>query len=314
MRITNVYMANGVLNSIQNNLSKLARSQEQLATSKRLLRPSDDPNVLDQFMSIKATLSYNEQYERNIDDGLSYLYMADSTMGTMGDILKTAKELTLQLANDTYSAADRKAAAQQVDKMIDQVVDLGNSTVGDKYIFAGMDNGTPPFFRDPSTGVITYSGDLNPVKREVLAGTDYRIDQQAITTTAGSPGVFGVGTGPVAGVYTVGEGIFQALNNLKTRLETNSVNDLQQSIGELDKVSDQILQKRTAVGARERHFELLKEQLLDQEVKLTQNLNNIEGADMAKLSIAISQQQLAYQASLASGANILRTSLLDFLK
>lgn len=314
MRITNIYMANGVLYGIQDNLSKLARSQEQLATSKRLLRLSDDPTVIDQFMSIKATLSYNEQYKKNIDDGISYLDMSDSVMGALGDILKTAKDLTLQAANSTYNAEDRKVTAQQIDKLIDQVVDLANTTVGDKYIFAGTKNSTPPFSRDPATGVITYSGDLNAIMREVLAGTDYRIDQQAISTTPGSPGVFGEGTLTGAGTYTVGDGIFQVLKDLKDRLENNQVDDLQTSISEIDRVSDGILQKRTAVGARQRHFDLLSEQLLDQEVKLIENLTNVEGADMAKLSIQLAQQKLAYQASLASGANILNTSLLNFLK
>ena len=423
MRITNRYMANGILNGIQNNLSRLARSQEQIATSKRLLRPSDDPNVMGQFMSIRATLSYNQQYDRNLDDGLSYLDMNDAAMGTLGDVLTTALEYTIQAANDTYNPDDRRALAEQIDKMIDQVVDLGNSTVGGKYIYAGTKNSRPPFIRDGD--IITYRGDTNGVYREVSAGTDYRIDAPGITTgvkieavndvaksstefpevqsrkydktvvgivklqftEAGinvineyeldgttkrdsligdvsgvdyeydpTTCIFKVNNGDLAGLeikfpegivaeseyvftidnrlgvfgnaditssvvydptqekHDVDKGIFDALFALRDRLRENDSEGLQASIGEIQDKTDQLLQHRVQVGARSRHFESIKSQILDMEVKLTDSLEKIEGADMARLSIEVSQQQLSYQASLAIGAQLMQISLLNFLR
>ena len=311
MRITNKYMTNSIIRSIQLNMSNLARSQEQLSTSKRLLRPSDDPNVMGQFLSIKSTLSYMEQYNRNIDDGLSYLNMNDAVMGTLGDLLAKASEYTVQAANDTYSAEDRAAIAEQIDKMIDQVVDLANSSVGDKYIYAGTKNSSPPFRRDGNT--IIYSGDTNEIRREVLAGTDYRIDAPGITTS-GTPGVFGTATGPDGnGDYTVGDGIFKVLFDLRDRLNNNDTDGIQNSINELKQATDSLLQHRVQVGARTSHFEALQNMLADQEIKLTENLNNIEGADIERLSIEYNQQLLSYEASLAAGSKILQVSLLDFL-
>lgn len=328
MRITNRYMANGLLYSIQNNLSNLARSQEQLATSRRILRPSDDPNIMGQFLSIKATLSYNEQYNRNIDDGLSFLNMNDAAMGTMGDLLTKVKELTIQAANDTYNSEDRKAVAAQFDKMIDQVVDLANSTVSGKYIYAGTLNDIPPFKRDGDT--IIYLGNEDKITREVLAGTDYRIDAPGVRAANGSNtqngvfGTFAVDNGKQV-VYPPGnpmssseEGIFGILFKLRDLLRDDSVPnfkfDLQEGIGNLQLQTDLLIQHRVAIGARTNHFETLKLQLLDQELKLTENLNNIEGVDMARLSIEVNQQLLAYQASLASGANLMKTSLLDYIR
>ena len=310
MRITNRYMTNGIINSIQSNLGSLARSQEQLATSKRLLRLSDDPNVMGQFLSIKSGLSYMEQYNRNIDDGLSYLDMSDTSMGTMGGVLAKASEFAIQAANDTYNENDRAAIAEQVDKLIDELVDLGNATVGGKYIYAGTNNSSPPFERVGDT--ITYLGDTNEIRREVLAGTDYRIDSPGITTS-GEPGVFGTAVDNGDGTYTVSDGIFQSLFNLRDSLNNNDAAGIQSSIDELQQETDSLLGYRVQVGARYSHFETLQSMLLDQEIKLTENLNNIEGADMARLSIEYSQQQLSYNAALAAGAKIMETSLLDFL-
>lgn len=330
MRITNVYMANRVINSVQTNLSQLARDQEQLATSKRLLRLSDDPNVMGQLLGIRAALSYNEQYAKNIDDGLAYLDMLDTSMGSIGNILHQATEYTIQAANDTYNAADRAAIATQIDKMIDSVVDLANSPVGRRHIYAGMDNNHPPFQRNGD--VITYHGDLGEIKREVAAATDYRVDAPGITAVGDSNiGVFGRGfsdgAAPPDTIHTVYEkgahengGIFQVLFDLRDRLNNNGVDptdpskNLQNSIGELQGELDALLRHRVGVGARHSHFEALQVQLLDQEVKLTDNLNKIEGADMARLSIEYSQQQLTYNASLMVGAQIMQTSLLQFLR
>lgn len=423
MRVTNRLIANNLNISIQRNLSQLASTQEQIATGKSMLRPSDKPNNLSQLLSIKATLSYNEQYDRNLDDGLSYLNLNDSTMQTLGDILHTAGEMAVQGANATYNTDDMKALGEQIDKMIDQAVDLANSSVGGRYIYAGTKNNAAPFHR---TGdVITYTGDLNGIYREVLSGDDYRIDAPGITTgftvepvvsstaaipevtqrqvpaklantgiitvtctgpgtytitnpttldgvtpapnlivdgfsTAGSvitvngptgeleglqidmtgtttgdqykividnqPGVFGHGTENPAGsgsydVYNpttpneaIDEGIFDCLFKLRDRLNAGDAAGVDTSIGEVSNKTDQLLQRRVGVGSRTRHFEALKDQILDMEVKLTDAQLKLEGADTYKLSIDMSQEQVTYQASLSSAANIMQISLLNFMK
>ncbi len=319
MRITNKYMTDSIIKSIQLNQSNIARSQEQLATSKRLLRLSDDPNVIGQVISIKSSLTYMEQYSRSIEDGLGYLNMSDTAMGTMGDVLTKASEYAVQAANGTCNASDRIAIAEQIDKLVEQMVDLGNSFIGDKYIFAGAKNSAPPFKRVGDQ--IIYSGDTNEIRREVLADTDYRIDSPGITTS-GSPGVFGLAVDNGDGTYTVcdgdpsnmtGTGVFRVLFDLRNSLNGNDTDGINGSIEELKQETDSLLKYRVQVGARTNHFELLQDQLLDQEIKLTENLNNLEGADMARLSIEYSQQLLSYEASLAAGAKILQVSLLDFL-
>ncbi|MEG6616519.1 flagellar hook-associated protein FlgL [Peptococcaceae bacterium 1198_IL3148] len=315
MRISNRYMSNHMLNNIQNNLSKLARSQEQIATGSKLLRPSDNPNAISEFLKIKATLSYNEQYKVNIDDGLSYLEMADTSMGTLGDILLKAKELALQSANDTYNTEQRVAIAEQIDKLIDEAVDLANSTVGGKYIYAGKDNGNPPFERNGDK--IIYKGDFSEITREVLAGTDYVIAEAGVTLAPAQMGLYGTCVDD-SGEYVVDQGVFSSLFQLRDILANSETvdfdNEIQTSIADLSQQHDHVLQKRTATGARYRHFDSLKKQLLNQELILTQNLSNIEDADIARLSIEAAQQQLSYNASLAIGAQMMQTSLLNFLR
>lgn len=421
MRVTNRLIANNLNRNIQQNLIQVARTQEQLATSKSMLRPSDRPGNMSPLLEIKASLSYFEQYERNLDDGLSYLNLSDGTMQTLGDILSQAAQMAIQGANATYTTEDMAALGEQIDKMIDHVVDLANSSVGGKYVYAGTNNSMPPFKRQGDT--IIYTGNLNGIYREVLSGEDYRIDAPGITagykvervmisgaalarvtqrqipaklantgiitvtrtdtgfnitnptsldgvtpapnltvdgfTVAGDVitingpaaglegmqidmtgtavgdqfsitidnklGVFGHGTETAPGVYevynptvpkdnAVDEGIFDCLFRLRDNLKSGNNAATGNSIGEVRQKVDQLLQRRVGIGSRTRHFEALKDQMLDIEVKLKDTQVKLEGADIYKLSIDMSQKQVILQASLASGANMLQVSLLNFLK
>ncbi|MDO7788342.1 flagellar hook-associated protein FlgL [Desulforamulus aquiferis] len=343
MRITNQYLANSMIKHLQGNLSRLATSQEQIATTKRVNRPSDDPNILSPLLAIKGNLIYNEQYDRNLNDGLAYLDVCDSALGTIGSVLTKAYEYASQTANDSYNPDDRKSVASQIDKLIDQIVELGNSAVGSKYVFAGTDNGHPPFKRvkdDSGVEYIVFMGNTDQVMREVAAHTSYPISANAVGFGAtASEGIFGWANDPTPKTITI-NGVssdFQVIymddpsvsddfSGVLKELFTfrNSLNDgadpaaqqqkIEESIGGLQKVSDRILQHRVAVGARFNQFEDMKKQILNQNLNLESTMSTLEDADLSKLSILSSQQLLTYQASLAIGSNVLSTSLLDFLR
>ncbi|MCG8401521.1 MAG: flagellar hook-associated protein FlgL [Firmicutes bacterium] len=314
MRVTNSIIASNTINGIQNNLERLARSQEQISANSRILRPSDNPNVLGQLFGVRNTLSYNEQYNQNIQDGLSFLDLADTSMASVKKILDDAYEHAIDANNADCAPEDRAAIAEQIDKLIDTVVDMANSTVGGRYIYAGTKNSRPPFSRNGD--IIEYRGDLGEVTREVASATHHRVDVPGIGTDPANPGVFGVSTaGPDPnGVYTVDEGIFKTLIDFKDSLLTDPFPGADSSITAIQNETDNVLKHSVTAGARYQHFEYLQKNLLNQEVNLTDTINDIEGANIPKLSIELGQHQLSYNSSLAVGSMIMQTSLLDFLR
>jgi flagellar hook-associated protein 3 FlgL len=384
-----------------------------------MLRLSDKPENVSRLQAVKGSLSYLEQYQKNVDDGLGYMDLTDSSMQTLNDILEQASAMAVQGAHETYSSDDRKSLAEQIDKMIDEVLDLANSSLGGKYIYAGTDNSIAPFKRDGDR--IIYSGNFDGIYRTVLSGDSYRIDSPGVTTgynidvltnvsgnmvnvtqrpddldktgmftltydgtdynfgsqttldsvtpaslitsvdTTTVPGTVIVTGGDLAGLRidvsgmapgdqfrltvnnklgvfghaaetaTAGEydvynaataatkdpadmGIFDMLFKLRDNLKNDDTGAIDASIDEINRVNTQVLERRTGVGARYNHFEALQDQMKDIETKLTDTQDQLEGADMYKLSINFSQQQITYQASLYSSANVMQISLLDFLK
>jgi len=351
MRVTNKMVSDTLINNIQNNMQKLARTQEMISTGSRILRPSDDPSSVSHLLAVKGNIEYNTQYMRNIDDGLSYLYSADETLGSILEVATNAKTTAVQGANGTLSVEETKALAYQIDQMIDHVLDLANTPIGGKYIFAGRENSQPPFIRHNDEiyyrgGDITFDTDVKQydgrVTREILAQSEHTVDAPSvvinINTGTGDQvkGVFGttpdtsketiiVDGNPVE-VRKVEGGIFEVLKKLRNALSGETVwppsgsatepdtAGIDAAIGNLTTEMDNLIAHQVAIGARERHFESVKEQLMDQEVNLTQVQMNIEGVDIARATIFLSQQNLTYQASLSAGSTTLQTSLLHFLK
>ncbi len=348
MRITHMLVARRTQNYIQEAMQRLARTQEQMSTGRKVLRLSDDPPALSQLLNVRAAVERNQQYMRNITDGLSYLDGADTALGTAGELLQKALEYAIQGANGTLEKDDMAAIGEQIDKMIDELVDIANTTVGGKYIFAGTKNDRPPFERfdaENKTYIIfkgnsvTYDSNTGKygtvqVYREILDRASYPIDALSVAPPDKEngnykyeAGVFGRAevinddnnvqnyTVPKNETYfTVSGGIFDVLIELRDNLKDGNVAGINESIGKLNDQLDHILRYRVQVGARTSHFESVRSQLQDQEVRLTQVLSNLEDADVARVAVDLSRQQLAYQAALAAGAKILETSLLDYLR
>ncbi|MGB9825142.1 MAG: flagellar hook-associated protein FlgL [Desulfofundulus sp.] len=315
MRVTHMLVTRRTQNYIQDAMQRLACTQEQMSTGRKVLSLSDDPPALSQLLNVHAAVERNKQYERNITDGLSYLDGADTALGTAGELLQKAVEYAIQGANGTLEKDDMAAIGEQIDKMIDQMVDIANTTVGGKYIFAGTKNDQPPFWRDGDN--IYYRGNLERISREILDQANYPIDVPAVTivgSNSNTPdGVFGK-VQSSNNQYEVVGGVFQVLLNLRNSLRSADAAGVNDSIGALNDQLDHLLRYRVQVGARTSHFESVRDQLQDQEVRLTQVLSNLEDADVARVAVDLSRQQLSYQASLAAGAKILETSLLDYLR
>jgi flagellar hook-associated protein 3 FlgL len=75
-----------------------------------------------------------------------------------------------------------------------------------------------------------------------------------------------------------------------------------------------VITARTEVGARTNRLETASSRLGELEEATTSLLSETEDADMAKTLVDASTQQAVYESALRAGANIVQSSLLDFLR
>ena len=145
-RVTSNLQSNTILQDLGRNMEALFRVQQQIASGKRITRPSADPVGTNSVLEFQDLLERHEQYVRNIDGSIGRLSMADSALTDIGELLIQAKELAIEQANDITATADtRLAASRQLGELINEVVSIANRRFGGRYIFAGSETGTAPF-------------------------------------------------------------------------------------------------------------------------------------------------------------------------
>ncbi|MCC5866899.1 MAG: flagellar hook-associated protein FlgL [Gammaproteobacteria bacterium] len=159
MRISTAQIFDGGIGAIQRNQASLAATQQQLATGKRILKPSDDPGGAIQSLKLGERIAAVDQYSRNADAAVSRLQQQESVLTQMGEALQRVRELTLQAANGTQNNESRAALALEVRQLAEGLLDGANARdASGEYMFAGYRSGSRPFVRDAG-GAVAYLGD-----------------------------------------------------------------------------------------------------------------------------------------------------------
>ena len=155
MRITHRMLARSVTQNLQQNLRSLNRRSNQLSNGRLFSRPSEDPVGTYKVMKISGTgLARNEQYCRNIGEGLSWLTMTDDTLAEAMDVVHRLRELAVYSANSIHSKEDRQAMVPEVRQLLDQLIGIGNTELAGLYIFGGHQTEEKPYKIAGSQGEI----------------------------------------------------------------------------------------------------------------------------------------------------------------
>ena len=158
MRISSIEQFQQGIDSILNQQAKLNQTQLQLATGKKILKPSDDPAVATQLLNLSSLKANNLQYDRNINTAQNELELQESVLASSGNVLQRVRELVIQANNATQGLQSRAAIADEISNLADELLQLANtkSPSGD-YIFAGYNSRTPAFAKSGAGYV--YQGD-----------------------------------------------------------------------------------------------------------------------------------------------------------
>lgn len=111
----------------------------------KLHRPSDDSVAYTKYLRFDTSSAENTQYQENVDTGVSWMKASDSALVSMTNIQKTFKEKTVSAANGDKTDTDMAAIGKEMMAKIQELVSLGNTMQGDRYLFAGQKDTTMPF-------------------------------------------------------------------------------------------------------------------------------------------------------------------------
>lgn len=173
-----------------NNFSNLVKTGQQASDNIRVRTAADDPVGAARLLQLQQQSNLLDQFDGNITSVRNSLGTAESTLNSITNVLARVKELAVGAGNGGYTDADRKANAQELTQLEEQLYSLMNSRdENGKYIFSGSRGDTPPYVRN-ADGTYSYQGDQSTLSLQVgdmlsMATNDsgYSVFEQALNTS-----------------------------------------------------------------------------------------------------------------------------------
>lgn len=152
---SNIFMSK-MATDIMNKQSAIAEVQEQIASGKKINRPSDNPAQSANLISMDETKSKLQQYQRNAITAEAKLSLEEATITGTVNALNRIRELVLSSNNGTLDDSSRTTINSEVVLKLDELFDLANTKDSNgEYLFSGSNTQSRPFNKSVP---VSYSG------------------------------------------------------------------------------------------------------------------------------------------------------------
>ena len=293
MRVTQSMLAANSLRNLSKSYEKMGTYQDQLATGKKISRPSEDPVVAMKGMHYRTNLTEVEQYQRNISEAYQWMENSEAGIEQGTQVLQRVRELVVQASNGTNSPEDLKAIGAEIKQLKEDLVGSANTQVAGNYIFNGTETKKAPVTLN-ADGTVTVLVDKSPFEVEVSKGV-------SLKANINSDNVFS-------------EDLFAVVGSIEKALTSGDGSGLDGLLSDLDGKMDAMTAERAELGARYNRLELIEDRVMKQEVVSTRILSENEDADLEKVIMSLTAQESLHRAALSVGARIMQPTLMDFLR
>lgn len=158
MRITNKMMNNNSLSNINKNKEYLDRLNTQMASEKKIVRPSDDPVVAIRALKLRSNVTeITQYYERNTNDADAWLTATQDALESTKTILMNMKSEFTSGATGTNTVASRTAILDELKALKNQIYDDGNADYAGRHLFTGFRTGSSLTFKGEDVAAYDYT-------------------------------------------------------------------------------------------------------------------------------------------------------------
>ena len=159
MRISSQQSQQIAINAMLEQQDKLSKVQQQVATGRRIFRPSEDPIAAAKVVNLRDLLNTTKQFQDNIEAARARLTLEEGVLDSTTSVIQRVRELAVMANNDTQTNENREFIAEEVKQLRDELLALANAAdnSGD-FLFAGAKNKFKPFVRTEANS-FEYHGD-----------------------------------------------------------------------------------------------------------------------------------------------------------
>ena len=299
MRVTDRQRYDIVGTRVEGAKGQNAKDLETLSTLRRVNRVSDDPNGVAAGVNIKDRIASNQQFQKNVEFSKGMLERSENALGGMQDNLIRLKELAIGMANDTYDHSSRLATSEEVQEILKELVQLGNTTFNNRYVFSGFRSGTAALSLDGK-----FLGDDGAVMLQVGENQFQQINLQ-------SRDLFEANVDERAAGHT---NMLDTVEALLAGLHNNSKDGIRFAIGEIDFQLDKASKFQAKVGSVVTSLNGATERAGRSVDMDKTTLSSVFDADIFEASSDFRRSEAVLQSTLLASTKLLQPSLLNFLQ
>jgi flagellar hook-associated protein 3 FlgL len=306
--------ADGFVIETQKLQKKQIDAQKAIASGQRMQSFSDDPAAFRQTLEIQAAQRTRLQYQDNIRDVTSRIEINHNTAINFHEMVTRASELLVRI-NGSYTQTELNAVANELDGILRQAINLGNSQQDGQFLFGGtylQPSDTDPVlggayqpYRTTNVGPliasVTYRG--NESLNTVAIDANSTIANNVVGTTATTGGLFSAN----------GLDIFQLLIVDRDELLAGNRANIAGNIANLRSVEDNVANIIGTTATNLSRLKITAETLSDRQLTDENAVSRLMDTDMVKEATNLQRSLSAYEAALQTGARVLNTTLLDYL-
>ncbi len=318
MRVSNLNFSDSYLPQINQLQSEENQLEAEAGSGLSVTQPEDNPTAMNQTLNLQTDAAANSQYQSNISTLQTAASNVSNALTTLQPIIEQANTLALDASNSTTSDTQLATDASQVASLIQQALQVANSTDGEgNYLFGGTNSGAQPFLATTDANgnvtAVTYQG--NSSVNNVAIGPNVSLSAQV-------PGENNTGSG-AQGLFAdsrSGADIFSHLIQLQQDLTAASTgsSSARSAINSTDlpniqKDEDHITDQIGANGVVQSTLESTSNSETQVGTTISTQISNDTSANLSQVLSKLSQTQTAYQAALESGVYTMNLSILQYL-
>ncbi|MGF1599684.1 MAG: flagellar hook-associated protein FlgL [Acidimicrobiales bacterium] len=298
LRITDLGLANQRSSWIDASRSRLAAAEEQIASGRRITRPSDSPADSANLLRHQHRLQRVGQFARNNDNAKLWSGAADQALQEAANHLGRARTLAIQAGNDTLGPVENKALADDIRAIADGFVAIANTRVQGRAIFAGTASTA-----DAYDEAGNYLGDDGVVQRTIDTN-------ETIAVSSTGPEIFG-SSNPID---PMNGSLFESLRALADAVEAGDTDTVRQGIAAVDQATARVGQAQGRVGAVQQQLDAAQSRHGGEMISTEAHVATLRDVDIAEAIIRLRSAEASYEATLSATARGLSRSLLDFIR
>lgn len=228
----------------------LGTSFRRLSSGLRIVDASDDAAGLALSERMRARIRSLQQAERNANDGISLLRVAEGSMSEVSSILIRLRELSIQANNGTTSGADRDTIDLEFENLVDEIDRIAQSTAFNNVSLLDGSSGPIDFHIGPgaSSGVDTLQVGFPSILASDLGLTASGVDLSSALATGPTTAIAAVDA--AIDIVTQARGQIGALQNRLQSTINNLGNAVENQAAAESRIRDVDVAKESAELAR----------------------------------------------------------------